>query len=251
MAQKGMVAFFDILGYQDIIDNNLIEDVAKIILDILLKLPLETRDSMIDMIKGVAESNARVMELLDSIRYRVISDSILLVCEIPEDKRSLEKFYWSIFLLYVLFLLQKSFKSGLPLRGAIDYGEFFIDSNCFAGKPIINCYRLSNRMEFSGCVLTSDCGKILRACLDSTGNEDIKVIVDRYVLSYLVPLKDEEVRLWTVVWTIGGGVIGDVRQYITKGFQAHNKDVHRNVYPKIENTEIMVRCFMERHKNIE
>ena len=121
---------------------------------------------------------------------------------------------------------------------------FFMDSNCFAGKPIIDCYRLSNRMEFSGCVLTLSCEKVLRDVL-GLGSEAIKDYVDGFVLPYLVPLKDDEVRLRVVVWARKEQV-GDVRGYVTRAFQSHNKDVSRKVHAKLDNTEIMIRCFLER-----
>ena len=94
MAQRGMVAFFDILGYQDIIDNNLIEEVAKIISDILLKLPSGTKERLLAELIDEGEYKEVVKNVLDSIGYRVISDSLLLVCEIPEDKKKFGKLYW-------------------------------------------------------------------------------------------------------------------------------------------------------------
>jgi len=37
--RKGLIAFFDILGYKNIIDNNEIETVAALISNKLLKIP--------------------------------------------------------------------------------------------------------------------------------------------------------------------------------------------------------------------
>ena len=42
-SEDGIVGFFDVMGYQDIIDNNNIEIVAKIISETIDKLPDESR----------------------------------------------------------------------------------------------------------------------------------------------------------------------------------------------------------------
>lgn len=255
MKKEGLVAFFDILGYQDIINNNLIEEVAKIISETLIKLPDSAK---VLLLEGWHEDDKKVQESLKEvfkhIEYRVISDSILVVCEIPEEKDA-ELIYWSFFMAYTVALLLVSFDKGLPLRGAMDHGEFFLDSNCFAGKPIINCYRLSNRLELSGCVLTEHCEKVFEKIIhsysDKVGENAAKAMKDilkRIVMPYLVPLKGGEEKLMTLVWRrrTEEAKKMDVRQYIVKSFQAHNKDVSINVFPKIDNTEVMIRCFMER-----
>jgi hypothetical protein len=63
---------------------------------------------------------------------------------------------WNTFILYVAFLHRKTFDEGLPIREAIDVGEFSINNagNLFTGKPIIEAYRLSGKIDFSGCALT-------------------------------------------------------------------------------------------------
>jgi hypothetical protein len=50
----------------------------------------------------------------------------------------------------------------------------------------------------------------------------------------------------TVAWAGGEKRIEDVRGFVVKAFQAHNKDISRGVYLKLDNTEIMIRCFRER-----
>jgi hypothetical protein len=248
MTQKGLVAFFDILGYQDIIDNNLIEEVARIISDILVKIPADVKNEFMGLLKKGSKQYNLFQVFIESIDQRVISDSILLSLDFPEDeKEHIKVARWTVFLLYVRLLVYTAFEKGLPLRGAIDYGEFFIDSNCFAGKPIIDCYRLSNRLEFSGCVLTPSCEKTLQNALKGLVDNAIPLdIISSEVLSYLVPLKDGEERLWIIAWIQANQIVGDVRQFVVKAFQSHNKDMSRKVFTKLDNTEIMIRCLIER-----
>lgn len=244
MAKKGLVAFLDILGYQDIINNNLIEEAAKIVSDILLNIPTDTKKKIIEVFKDVDPDTKGLMtKMLDKIDHRVISDSILLVFEMPEVEKELKESFWLVFIVYVGELLRHSFDKGLPLRGAIDYGDFFLEANSFAGRPIINCYRLGSDMEISGCVLTSNCAMALKELIPDFASSDV---LQNALLLYLVPLKEgKEERLWTVAW-LDEKPKKDFRHQVIKAFQGHNKDITRDVYSKIDNTEVMLRCFFER-----
>jgi len=51
MNKKGFVGFFDILGYQAIIDNNEISKTAKIISEMIVNLPTRISDLLISLLK--------------------------------------------------------------------------------------------------------------------------------------------------------------------------------------------------------
>jgi hypothetical protein len=51
MIKKGFVGFFDILGYQAIIDNNEISKTAKIISEMIVNLPTRISDLLISLLK--------------------------------------------------------------------------------------------------------------------------------------------------------------------------------------------------------
>lgn len=112
MSQNGLVAFLDILGYQDIINNNLIDDVAKIISEIILKLPEDVNQIMDERINKTAEAHSLKAQELVSKFYkqvdaRIISDSIILGYEIPADADKLAvdlKWFFSLFMLAFSFM---------------------------------------------------------------------------------------------------------------------------------------------------
>jgi len=152
MAQAGIVAFFDIMGYQNIIDNNDIGPVTQIISGTLKKLPSQVEHSVKLLYEGEMRTYAEA-EIFSHIETRLISDCLLISGPIADGHPRRMMFCWA-FILYVRQLCYNMFRSGLPVRGAVDCGTFYLDGTCFAGKPIINCYRLAAQLNLSGVVLT-------------------------------------------------------------------------------------------------
>lgn len=124
--REGFIGFFDILGYQNIIENKEIEEVAIIIFEIMNKL----KESVKSALKGLipeGESRQDFTVEMEKINWLIISDSILLSYEMDSKTSPSIKMYKRItFLLHVAMLLRFTFNKGLPLRGAIDIGRFFI-----------------------------------------------------------------------------------------------------------------------------
>jgi hypothetical protein len=235
----GIVGVLDILGYQSIINNNLIEDTAKLISETILNLPNRAIDNIVASLSEKNRSEA--IKEFNSIKSLVVSDTIILT--MSQGKDGLSFFKWFIFLSYVARLLRDSFDAGFPLRGAIDCGAFFIKGLCFAGRSIINSYNLANRLQFAGCVLTSNAQTSFLEV-----SKDRKAVADLLVYDYLVPLKtnQEEKSLvvhWFSPFKDWGTIPIDVRQFVYNAFHAHNKDVSRNVLSILENTELVIRFF--------
>jgi hypothetical protein len=255
MTQKGLVAFFDILGYQDIINNNLIDDVAKIISEIILGLPRDAKKIMLERFPDVEkEINDKDVQMRNAIaafyskiNARIISDSIIIAMEVPQNTGERKEgeigFHYFMFLCYVADLFFKSFDKGLPLRGAIDYGEFFLNQQCFAGKPLVECYGLSNDLELAGCVITQNTENYFNE-LPLPGKLGVKC---KALKNYLVPFKNEEKRMAVIDWShnIVNQQKKDIRQYIVNQFKSHNKDISEKVMRKLNNTEIMLRCLLK------
>lgn len=243
--QKGFIGFFDILGYQNIIANKEIEEVAKIIDEIIIKLPDEVRSRLTGLFPEGEGRNSFIAEK-KKIEWLIISDSILLSYEMDSNAPSIDKIIkWIIFLVHVAMLLRFTFDKGLPLRGAIDIGSFFITKHCFAGKTIVDTYNLANKLQFSGCVFTQNA--------KSKFDEVLKLIEDdlrnkmRYLFfPYLVPLKNnEEMKLSLVNWfkpfDNWEKFPDDICQYVVQAFHDHNKDVSQKDIQKLINTEIIMR----------
>lgn len=246
------MGLFEVMGYQKIIDNNQIIDVTKIISETLMKLPEKTYKSMLPLPKEIASFSQGRLKKMQTL---IFSDTILLVFPFdPELDLFARATEYLLFFIYTAYFLRTAFDSGLPLRGAIDSGEYVIArsdmGSCFAGQPIIEAYRLSTKLQFSGCVLTNHFYSQLKTDLkqdEALRKENLKLF-----LSYLVPLKkNEEERMGVINWLCPFGdwtIPDDLRQYVIRAFHRHSKDVPRNVIPKIENTEIMLRYFKDKFR---
>ncbi len=256
MIQEGLVGVFDILGYQNIIDNNDIEKIFKIVSEKLNNLPKNVKDTIEKLIQDKETRNYFIKEM-KNFSWLVISDTILLTLPFDPNISSSDRVLnWIYFLLLSAMLLRLSFDEGLPLRGAVDLGNFFIDGNCFAGKPIVGAYRFANNLQISGCALTTNVKKVLEKDLDNVSAELRDNIINHLLFMYLVPLKDgKEEKLLIVNWLKPlddwEKTPDDIRQYVVDKFHAHNKDVHRKAFVKLENTEIILRYSLNRNRILD
>lgn len=241
---KGFVGFFDILGYQNIIQNKRIEYTAQLIDNEIAKLGEKTKDSLVKRLGGHVEPN----HCLNSIKAIVVSDSIIIFFPYSEiDYNEDWKLFY--FLSYVFQLLKSAFDAGLPLRGAISYGEYYCKENTFAGLPIVSSYGLSERLNLSGCIFTEEATKEVIGTLESImsriGNTQS---FHKLLFSYLAPLKDVDQKSimlnWYQPFENWDPPVGDVRQYVIEKFHSHGKNISRREVEKLENTERIIRYAM-------
>jgi hypothetical protein len=238
----GLIGFFDILGYTNIIENNEIEKVAEIVGEKLVKIPGLAQTKILEPVKDKQQSQWKV--LAEKVSWLAFSDIILLTMPLDRDSAKPE-LEWFVFLLFCEALNRTMFDEGLPLRGAISIGPFYIHERCFAGKPIIDCYKLANQTDWTGCVLHPDAKVGFAAARDKVSNENGKKLFSRIFVDYLVPMTHgEPMRMSALNWAFGNlrfnSIGSDVRGATVNSFQRHNKDVPPSVYSKINNTEMFL-----------
>ena len=91
--------------------------------------------------------------------------------------------------------MRNTFDAGLPLRGVIDVGDFYIEEHSFAGKPIIRAVREVHEMEAAGCMLTDAAGATfdndVAAWTESQQDKGVGMrnYVSQVVFPYVMPLK--------------------------------------------------------------
>src|SRR5579859_6290603 len=139
----GLVAFFDILGYRQIIANNEIKEAASIIKRALRKVT-ESQKAADIVEKGFKYS--------PPTNYLAFSDSILVYTNYSKEIIS-QKSQAGLFAAGCAGLCVSLFEEGLPARGAIARGEFFVEQTSFAGKAIVEAYEFANAIEMAGCVI--------------------------------------------------------------------------------------------------
>jgi hypothetical protein len=129
------------------------------------------------------------------------------------------------------------FIEGLPVRGVINYGKYFLRENCFAGKSIVEAYQLCKKIDLSACVLTEKASdeihKFDKEILDG-GAEPLQGV---FLLEYLIPMTDGEIHLDALMsdaWVINEN---DISSCVMNSFWNHNKDISVSVRNKVINTE--------------
>ena len=239
--QQGIIGFFDILGYSSFLENNEPEDAAKTVLATLLDL----QKQVIELHKEQfpAPNGCVVTRTMDEIKCLVFSDTILLALPSPHNlKDEFRTFHWILFLNHSILLYRHLFCSGLPIRGTITYGDFLIKETCFAGRPIIDAYRLTQRLDLAAVVISDEAKSQMSKIDDPKLKEALQVLS----LEYLVPLNDGDVvRLNTLQPCTPQMKFSlksiDIRQQVVECFWAHRKDIAPATLNKLNNTETFLR----------
>jgi len=157
--EYGIVAFFDILGYRNLILSNTIETTATVVIEIINKIPLFVRSFVLSAIPR-PDAQEIADDILNQMSWRMFSDTIFNCLPLEkEGVKVINIMKWGIFLASCLSLQRHSFDEGLPLRGAISTGYYFLKDNCFVGQPVIDAYDLCQEQDWAGAALTEETGR--------------------------------------------------------------------------------------------
>jgi hypothetical protein len=196
--EHGLVAVFDILGFKKMLLANTIKESLDIINKVMLKELEEAKKSF------------------GNIKTFVISDTILIT--LPNAKQKTIFPFCCNQIMYGLLL------EGLPVRGAIAAGEFYVELEpnriIFVGQPIIDAYELSTSIDIAACaVVPSSESKILG--LSSARFE-----------KFMTPLKNRPpCELYLLKYESPFS-----REKIIEKFEAHKKHLDPDSYSKVHNT---------------
>lgn len=239
--QNGIIGFFDILGYQNLLTKNEPEDIAKTVITFLTNIGSEIPSEMKDMLEKYNEDNKSIISTanatIDAIKWLIFSDTILLTMPIQDAEEISPGFCWTGFLTACMNLQYKMFKNGLPLRGVINYGKYFISESCFAGRSIIEAYKLCNKLEISACVFTENARQELEKQDKVMKEANKRSLYGAYVHEYLIPKKDGESLMLTLASHTYDIADKDLRKQVLTSFWSYNKDIPLSAQQKVMNTE--------------
>ena len=267
-SQYGIIGFFDILGYQSFLENN--EDVAGEATEEVLNFIVTLEKRIPERILlNISRNYKAVKKLLNEIKFLVFSDTILLTSTYVKNDdldRKIDK--WALFLVASLHLNRWMFEYGLPLRGVITIGNFLIKEHCFAGKPIVDAYKMCHDLDLAACVMTDNAYQEVTNLINSSERKKIKKLLNDSIVKYLIPRKGgKEEKLPTLNLLTFRGLKPkskksnvkskdnktDVRQFIFNSFWKHNKDIKQEALSKVMNTEQYLRFiirFLQRNKKV-
>lgn len=255
----GFIGFFDILGYSQIMLHNNIHKTSQFVSDTLMNIPKDLigrlrglyNSASDETLEGRPYDSAEWQRMLDNIQWIIFSDSILISMPMSPGLDTLSQAN-----LYLAFskvcatLLNQTFLAGFPLRGGISIGEFFIEDRCFAGRPIINAYRVAQELEMSGAVLDENAdafvSELRRTLVQNQYTESLSRL-DQTTILYIPPTKTDEIERarainWVNLDQIGfEPFIDNIRDVTLRAFLMHNKIAVPSVQGKINNTEMFIR----------
>ena len=139
----GFFGMFDILGYTTLIENNSLDKLIEIFCQVIKDLDKKA-------VRIMCQEGRQVMGITPTKTF-VFSDTIILYQTIPKSM-------WDCgpsFLTIACDLLRLGFEDGVPLRGAICFGEFFVHEESFLGAPITEAFKAEKNQQWSGAILTA------------------------------------------------------------------------------------------------
>ena len=173
--RKRFVAYMDIMGFKDMVFRNTHQDVLRIMKKFIIpinKIEKEAMERLDGKPKGWDVFRNTV------IRPVIFSDSVVLFSS-DDSLGSVKHILWGVFLVISRALLE-----GIPIKGAIAYGEQTADFNesLYLGRPLIDAWELQNEIVLYGAVLHHTMEKFLI-------ENDLLEGVNSSVLKYPTPLK--------------------------------------------------------------
>lgn len=220
---KRAVAFLDILGFKQMLDSMPLEELSKKYETVIQTTEILNKD----LTRKEGEFPSLFPNHPQGARWcikNVFSDSIILVSE-DDNRESVLKL-----LVYTWRLTQMFMGMGMPVRGGISFGEFYINenSNVFLGEALTNAYLLESKQQWAGVSIDNslfDGFPELKECFNNP--TDIMSLV---FPKYLVPLKGGEKETYHVVnWRLNL-----VSEKGTKAFFKDSENADAN--EKIKNT---------------
>ena len=269
--KKGIVGFFDILGYTAFLKNNSAEDGIREVFEIIVNAEKNCVNKFKHLFGKTVEVDEQFEDELwafidNDTNWLIFSDTILLTLAYNNEDSIREKYNkWMLFMWLSVYLNMDLLLSGLPLRGAIAFGNYAIRENCFAGQPIVDAYELTQELDLSASVFTesaeNESDKIyssVEEVLTSANAESSPSLMREFFTDYLVPLKNKESsKLRTLDYLkftspkYTNDEMKDVRQFVLEQFWKHDKDIPESAQSKVDNTEQFLRFLKQRRNQAE
>jgi len=229
--KNGLIAFFDILGFKDLVFENThlkLSAIYQILFDFMIKRKSE------ELIRGDEEIvNFFKFGQTNPIKSIIISDSIILW----SNKCTLNEF--TKLLIIVESLLQLGLHTGLPLRGAITSGEFsainLTGNFTIFGKGLTNAYLLEANQNWSGCLVDTKTIKFIKSISkESSIKEKTNLCGFNNIVKYNIPLKRQQTEIqYAINWIDSEFSEEDIKN----SFSSHLKRVdHDKVSGLIKHT---------------
>ncbi len=100
--------------------------------------------------------------LKNRLKWLTFSDTIFVAMPFERsDHPNTVKFNLIFFTILAAFIHRRMFEIGLPVRGAVHIGDVIISKRCFAGKAVVDAYRLGKKCQIAATVVSHEAHKLL------------------------------------------------------------------------------------------
>ncbi len=254
-ARSGLIGWFDILGYRQMLVQNEAEDVVNILAETILCIPSEITERFTGTTQS-ADVGRIVAHIAGQLEWLPFSDTVLVTLDCSsalEPAERAERFIY--FLHFCQSFFNGTFVRGTPMRGAVHFGDFLIgriegvSERVFAGRGIGEAEQESGKQDWSGCILTERAEDQKLAVVDSVQDKSWAGEFDKLLIRYPAPLKggvlEQRLALNWLFPNFNRRRLRDgqtIRDMVTASFVMHGKTVTQGVASKLTNTELFV-CF--------
>ncbi|MBN2604000.1 MAG: hypothetical protein JXA91_07715 [Candidatus Thermoplasmatota archaeon] len=182
-SKNGIIGFFDILGYKEILTNNEIAYTLQVIQEFFNSY--EQKLINLHANQDPTSMMGSIRNLLNFSESAIFSDTILFCLPLGEDNSPI---CWITFLEACRNLCWDMFIKGIPLRGGIAIGEYFLKDRYIAGKPFIEAHNACSVQQWAGCAFTPSAANSL---LLAKKKDITQIILNRAAIEYQVPIKSK------------------------------------------------------------
>jgi hypothetical protein len=250
------IAFFDILGFKEIIYNNELSEVKRLFNHLLRETQTAVSgEKYMELNSGVIIPDLKEQQ----VNCLHISDSVIFWTNSNTEKDFIDllnvcyTFYW------------RSLQTTFPLRGCLTYGEIDFNPQTFdntngakfynyslIGKGLVDAYIKSDNMEYAGCILD-------KLAIEKVNDKLINdLIYDQKICMYKVPLKKGE--SYELVFRPVKGNHNDVsfrntanriKSLFTYASKTKLENMSESVITKMNNTIDFISFFRESNRNLK
>lgn len=209
---KTFFVYLDILGFKNIVFNNTEQRLQEIIVSFFAGFNNAIDNSRTITFTNTTDKTTGTWKIsLNELNFRLLSDSILIWAE-NENFNTFRNLLGA-----TSQLITYGLQNGFPLRGAMTYGEIIVQkqndtkNNFFSnesiyGKALVETYSLEGKMNWSGCIITSNAWKKIHEIWNSTLTNDPNpnAYFSRYpyLVWYPIPFKDSPQAGIAINWNV-------------------------------------------------
>ncbi len=229
--KKGAVAFLDVLGWKKA-DNR-----AEHLIKSFIKMKMKSKNDCKVINNAIQEEKLKVDGILGDIVPLYFSDTIILCAEGQGE------YPISILTTFCNDIMPKALEQGLPLRGAISCGEYYVNKkhNVVSGNAVDEVASWYENTDWIGVILTP------------SAKMTIEIVDADFTKSRITKYDD-------IPFKAGKGESGNTAKWnkmlnLCVDWQCENKDVlcpkGVALTPKIANKYLNTLAFLERNKAVK